>query len=180
MPFDRSVKERCHADDADRLFDYAVEHARCVPCPVKGARMALLSWSDQYLIGNATIDAEHKELFRLINDFHTGWNERRQPTEIAALLNRLVQYAQLHFQHEEAIMADAGYPRLAEHHAVHEQLFDTIFKLHQEQMEHDRHLEQDTLKFVRSWLVEHIVNRDYDFRDFLARPPAANDQTAKP
>ena len=35
--------------------------------------MALLSWTDQYLIGNDLIDTEHKELFRLINDFHTHW-----------------------------------------------------------------------------------------------------------
>lgn len=25
------------------------------------------------------------------------------------------------------------------------------------------------MKFVRSWLVEHIVNNDYAFRDFLLR-----------
>ena len=36
--------------------------------------MALLSWSKQYLIGDDLIDAEHEELFRLINDFHSRWS----------------------------------------------------------------------------------------------------------
>lgn len=34
--------------------------------------MALLSWSNQYSIGNDLIDTEHEELFRLINAFHTN------------------------------------------------------------------------------------------------------------
>ncbi len=134
--------------------------------------MTLLSWSDQYLIGNPTIDAEHRELFRLINDFHSHWQERQQRQDIAFVLNRLVSYAQEHFRHEEEIMAAAGYPRLAEHHQVHEHLFDAIFRLHEEYMEQDRHLEQDTMKFVKSWLVEHIINNDYLFRDFLAKKQA--------
>ena len=38
--------------------------------------MALLSCSDEYLIGNLTIDTEHRELFRLINRFHDHWREQ--------------------------------------------------------------------------------------------------------
>lgn len=135
--------------------------------------MALLSWSDQYLIGNSTIDDEHKELFRLINDFHTHWVEARQPQDIAVVLNRLVQYAQLHFQHEEVIMETAGYPRLAEHQQIHEAMIDTIFRLHQSYMDHSLHLEMETMKFVKAWMVEHILENDYLFRDFLARRKTA-------
>ena len=35
--------------------------------------MALLSWSNQYLLGNEPIDSQHEELFRLINAFHDHW-----------------------------------------------------------------------------------------------------------
>lgn len=131
--------------------------------------MALLSWSDDYLIGNDTIDGEHRELFRLINDFHSRWSERQERRDIAQVLNQLVQYAEQHFQDEEAIMAAAGYPGLGDHQEVHERLFETIFRLHQEYAENNLRLVQDTMKFMRNWLVEHIVNNDYDFRDFLAR-----------
>ena len=30
-------------------------------------------------------------------------------------------------------------------------------------------IEIETIKFVKSWLIEHIVRNDYLFRDFLAR-----------
>jgi hemerythrin len=140
--------------------------------------MALLSWSTQYLIGNDLIDAEHQELFRLINAFHDRWIEKRDHQSIAPLLNQLLSYAEMHFQHEEAIMFGAGFPKLAEHQQIHESMVETIFKLRLSFEEQNGHLEMDTIKFIKSWLLEHIVRNDYLFRDFLARqkslaePPA--------
>ena len=131
--------------------------------------MALLSWSTQYSIGNDLIDTEHQELFRLINAFHDLWQEKRDPQTIAVLLNQLVAYAEMHFRHEEGIMFDAGFPRLAEHQQVHETMVETIFKLRQSFEQHHDHLEMSTMKFVKSWLLEHIIQNDYLFRDFLAR-----------
>ena len=131
--------------------------------------MSLLSWSDQYLIGNLTIDTEHKELFRLINTFHDHWLENRDRREILQVLNQLVNYTQMHFQHEEAIMQKAEYPKLDEHQQIHEAMVDTIFALQQSFEEKNNHLEIDTMKFVRSWMLEHILENDYLFRDFLSR-----------
>jgi hemerythrin len=131
--------------------------------------MALLSWSTQYAIGNELIDNEHQELFRRINDFHDHWIERREAQAIAVLLNQLIAYAEMHFQHEEAIMRDAGFPRLEEHQAVHEAMVVTIFRLRQIFEQNNGRIEMETIKFVKSWLIEHIVRNDYLFRDFLAR-----------
>lgn len=144
--------------------------------------MTLLSWSNQYLIGEPTIDKEHHELFDLINAFHTHWQEDRKRSEIANILSKLVKYAELHFQHEEAIMATAGYPLLDEHRAVHEKLFLSIFQLNEGYMNNLRGIEMDTMKFVRDWLIQHIINNDYLFRDFLVRKKQADAQgtNAKP
>lgn len=136
--------------------------------------MALLSWSNQYAIGNALIDSEHQELFRLINVFHDLWLQKHDQQSIASLLNQLIVYAELHFRHEEAIMLDAGFPTLAEHQKIHEAMVESIFKLRQSFEEKNGHLEMDTMKFIKGWLLEHIVRNDYLFRDFLAhqQPPA--------
>lgn len=131
--------------------------------------MALLSWSNQYLIGNDVIDAEHEELFRLINDFHSRWIEAHARQDIAKVFNQLITYAESHFRHEEQIMAEAGFPKLAEHLQIHEEMIDSVFLLHKSYMEESLHLEMQTMKFVKAWLVEHILANDYLFRDFLAR-----------
>lgn len=140
--------------------------------------MALLSWSAQYLIGNDIIDAEHEELFRLINDFHTRWVEAQDRRDIARVLNQLIAYAQIHFQHEEKIMDAAGYPHLVQHQEIHETLIDTIFQLHQSYSEGNLHLEIDTMKFVRNWLIDHILKNDYLFRDFLKRQKSSGEVAA--
>ena len=131
--------------------------------------MALLSWNDQYLIGQPTIDDEHKTLFRLINDFHTHWSENRDRKDIARVLNQLIQYGELHFQDEERIMAQEGYPELESHRRIHEKLIIEIFKLNEELADQSRLLERDITKFLKQWLVDHIVHNDYEFRNFLIR-----------
>jgi hemerythrin len=130
--------------------------------------MALLSWSDQYLIGNDLIDAEHTELFRLINDFHTQWQQGREQQSIVRVLNQLVVYTEMHFRHEETIMRDAGFAQLDEHMVWHEAMVDTIFELQKSYEEGSLRLEMETMKFVKAWLLEHILKNDYRFRDFLA------------
>lgn len=131
--------------------------------------MALLSWNDQYLIGQATIDEEHKMLFRLINDFHSHWSEQRDRKDIARVLSQLIQYGELHFQDEERIMAQEGYPELESHRRIHEKLIEEIFKLNEELAGKSPLLERDITKFLKQWLVDHIVHNDYEFRNFLIR-----------
>ena len=131
--------------------------------------MALLSWSSQYLIGDKTIDSEHQELFRLINNFHSTWMEKHAAHDIAKVLNQLIVYAEMHFRHEETIMRDAGYPKLEQHQLIHDGLIENIFKLQQSYEDKSLHLEMNTMKFVKSWLIDHILQQDYLFRDFLSR-----------
>ena len=142
--------------------------------------MALLSWSNQYLIGNEIIDAEHQELFSLINTFHSLWMEKHARQDIAKVLNQLIVYAQMHFRHEEKIMSDAGYPKLDQHQQIHEAMIDTIFKLQQSYEDKNLHVEMDTMKFVKSWLIEHILQNDYLLRDFLSHKKTSdNTETPK-
>ena len=141
--------------------------------------MALLSWSNQYQIGNDLIDTEHEELFRLINKFHSHWTESQNRQEIARILNQLIVYTETHFRHEEQIMEDAGFPKLEQHRKIHEAMIDTIFQLQRSYEERDLHLEMHTIKFIKSWLIEHILENDYLFRDFLAHKNFS-DQQAEP
>jgi hemerythrin len=131
--------------------------------------MAILSWHDQYLIGHALLDEEHKLLFRLINEFHTHWSENRDRHMIAEILNRLMKAGEQHFLNEERVMAQEGFPKLVDHRVVHEDLIDGIFKLNQELADKNRLLNHDITKFLKYWLVDHIVQCDRELGEFLAR-----------
>ena len=129
--------------------------------------MALLTWSEHYLIGNETIDQQHKELFRLITAFHSRWLEARDQQDIARILHRLIAYADMHFRNEEAIMDSEGFALLGEHKEIHEAMIDSIFALQKSYEDGSLRLEMETMKFVKSWLIEHILENDFRFREFI-------------
>ena len=130
--------------------------------------MTILSWHDQYLIGERAIDEQHKELFQLINDFHSHWAQLRDAKDIAIVLNRLIQYCEHHFVTEESIMEKEGFPKLEHHRQDHEKLTQTIFLLNEDLGARRELASHDVQKFCKHWLVDHIVNSDYEFRDFLS------------
>ena len=129
--------------------------------------MTILTWNDQYCIGNALIDEEHQALFRLINEFHSQWSQNHDLGTILPILNQLIRYSQQHFQDEERIMEMEGYPLLEAHRKCHEKLIEDIFRLHEEFSSHNVRLEHDVQKFLKHWLVDHVIHNDYAFRDYL-------------
>ncbi len=130
--------------------------------------MALLNWSRDFQLGHAVVDAEHRRLFDLINDFHFSFMASRDLGEVRRLLNALVRYAETHFRHEEHLMAAAGYPDLERHRDIHAGLFETIFALQEKFEAGAVKMESEAVAFLRTWLTDHITEEDKAFGRFLA------------
>lgn len=135
--------------------------------------MPLLNWKEAYSVGSTEIDDEHRHLFAIINDFYDRQYTGTSIADIEKLLTQLVFYAEDHFQHEEQIMATANYPKLEAHHAEHEQLVHNIFDLaHSIESGHDT-VDQQTLAFLKNWLLDHILQHDMEFADYLRKQEAS-------
>ena len=132
--------------------------------------MALLNWNDSYALGNTQIDADHRQLFDLINDFHYAFTLNHDRGEIARLLNSLIHYSEDHFQREEQMMVERGYPDVEKHRAEHERLFETVFTLQSKFESRELKMEKETVEFLRHWLTDHIADDDRKFAKFLAKP----------
>lgn len=129
--------------------------------------MTLLSWKDAYSVGSQEIDDEHRHLFAVINEFYDRHHAGADIAEIEKLLTQLVFYAENHFQHEEKIMAAADYPGLAPHQAEHERLVHNIFTLAADIESGKSTVDQETLTFLKSWLLDHILQHDMEFAEFM-------------
>ena len=141
--------------------------------------MAFLSWRNEYRIGVERIDEEHRYLFDLINAFHDTHVGGTNRSALGQILNRLVLYAEQHFRHEEAIMKAEAYPAYVEHCVLHEDLYLTIYRLSEKLAAGSLRDDMETVRFIRSWLMTHIVQHDLQFSDYLTRrsKPAAPDET---
>ena len=131
--------------------------------------MAFLSWRKDYEVGEARLDAEHRCLFQLINEYHDLHDDGMSPREHARVLNRLIAYAEEHFQHEEALMRDAGYPRLESHQTMHSALVTSVFAINERLAADVSGARAEILSFLKRWLVEHVVKSDMDIGDFMRR-----------
>ncbi len=129
--------------------------------------MSLVRWDDKYLVGNEVIDADHKALFAMINEFYDAFQETKKRRELVAILTRLVQYAEGHFQREEAIMDANGYMLLGEHHLSHTKLYERIYSLNERLESDPAPLDRETISFLKQWLVDHVVEEDLKLGEFL-------------
>jgi len=134
--------------------------------------MIFLSWRENYRVGIQLIDTEHEYLFKLINEFHDKYTSGDTHRQLLLVLNRLVAYAEEHFRHEEALMREVAYPRVARQQEMHENLYASIFTLNEKLSQDGAKADAETLRFLKSWIVEHILNEDVDIGEFLRRKSA--------
>lgn len=138
----------------------------------------LCTWSSDFVSGNLTIDAQHKYLFILINDFAKNDADKVSNEEVVAFLTKLYDYCTFHFTEEEELMAKCEYP-LIEHHAkLHKDLKKTVKRL-LEQSKNDELCIQYTaiINFCLIWLNEHIAQEDLTFVNFCKNRHHSLDQS---
>ena len=85
------------------------------------------------------------------------------------MLNYLADYTEFHFQAEEKLQEEIGYPGLAEHKKKHEELRQTVEDLHQmleeEEGPSDAFVDQLNKKVIE-WLYYHIKGFDRSVAEY--------------
>ena len=129
-----------------------------------------IEWKESYKIGDAEIDVQHEELFRLINRFL----EARDKPSMTLCAMQLFKYTREHFAHEEKLMRELDYPEFKAHIAWHDVLIDRLNQL-------SSHIANDTLQlaeleaFLSDWALHHISREDARLVAYVA-----NSKTTSP
>lgn len=136
------------------------------PPPHQGS--GFMVWSDRFALGIRVLDNEHKQLFDIINSLHDAVHDGEEQKAIGSILDALVDYAEGHFQREEAYLERYGYPKYREHKAEHRRLTGIVYGLkRQYACNPEKVVGRDVLAFVKSWLEKHILNEDMAFVPYL-------------
>ena len=120
--------------------------------------MDIFVWNDSFVTGEPVVDEEHQGLVRLVNWIIEHQSTSTPAEEIDKVLLQLVQYAVIHFAHEEELMVASGCdPRFAEiHHNVHADFGQQVVKMREMPAGDLEFL----LRFLSSWLAHHILGMD--------------------
>ncbi len=133
--------------------------------------MTELIWTDDYSVGDGTIDNDHRGLFAAVNELEQAANTGAGPDEVGRIVVYLVRYVNEHFQREERLMHDCGYPDIAEHRDRHRQFSQKVYAIEQiHRVDPESINLAELVEFLRGWLVRHILGSDRDFAPYLHSP----------
>ena len=120
-----------------------------------------LGFSDIFLTGIDTVDAEHRHLQQLINDLALTVFDACEggSTEFIEKRGALERYARIHFYDEEMLMEQGGIEErfIKAHKAQHRNFIEELVRLGQGQTQD---AVQAGLTFLLSWLTHHILDVD--------------------
>ena len=122
--------------------------------------MGLFSWDDIYSLEHPQIDHEHQALFAMAEELHQAMLNGSGAAALGGLLNNLINYTQVHFSHEEALMRRHGYPGMAAHVAEHRKLAEQVVDLQKKYAAGRLTISMETMHFLRDWLDRHIRRSD--------------------
>jgi diguanylate cyclase (GGDEF)-like protein/hemerythrin-like metal-binding protein/PAS domain S-box-containing protein len=122
-----------------------------------GERANWIDFQDAYLVGVAEIDAQHRQLIRMVNELNQELSARSSEGQISKGFEALLAFTLLHFQTEHRYMLAHGYADTAAHDFEHGQLANQLRLLL------DRHQHTGdflVLQKLKDWLLSHIQISD--------------------
>ena len=122
--------------------------------------MSLIEWQDEFSVGVASVDLEHRELIDLINDLHDLVGENASADEVVSMLGEIFAQISAHFALEEKFMRDTGYSAYREHKTDHELLLDQLRDI-MDKVEDDDSYDKDRLsQELERWFTVHFRTHD--------------------
>lgn len=129
-----------------------------------------VDWDPGVTVGVEEIDLEHRTFVALINRLESVKTDRALAPRV---LQELIKYVAFHFQSEENIFFENGYPELEAHRVLHlallEKLNIVLMELRSGQIDFD-----ELLAFFREWYLNHTAKEDRRFAAFLAHTAEAS------
>lgn len=120
--------------------------------------------------GNEMIDTQHQELIDRVNGLLKSCEEGKEKVKAVETLDFLMDYTVFHFEAEEKLQEEAGYPELAAHKALHQQFVKAVEELKEMLEEEEGPTEafaEAVRKNVVEWLTNHIQISDKKVAEFV-------------
>ena len=129
-----------------------------------------ITFDDNLITGNKTIDSQHQELIDRIRQFVAACESGDSKIKAIKMLDYLDEYTNFHFQEEEELQKSVNYPELINHHAKHEEFKKSIQELYDFLNENEGPNEQFIQQVKRNvvdWLFQHIKTFDRSVAEYI-------------
>lgn len=131
------------------------------------ANCTTIEWREELSVNEGRIDDQHKEIFRIINDFVFEKERDTKSVGLAEVLSKLTDYSLIHFREEERYMAERGFPGIKEHKRAHNYYIKKValFNLNYSNLTPTD--PEEVCEFLVKWWINHILEMDLDYKRFV-------------
>jgi len=129
------------------------------------------SWNDGYLLHIPIIDEQHKGFFLIYDELTKLDPATATGEQKFAIVEKLIEYLVHHFQMEEKLMQEAGYPDIEKHREEHLLFISKVNEFKRAFQYKNPVLLNQMIVFMQKWFLSHISETDArykkDVTDFL-------------
>jgi len=129
---------------------------------------AYIVWKDEFSVGSARLDAQHKKMFGLINELFVAVREGHEAGKVKEIIEGALDYGRLHFVDEERSMLQSGYSQFSFHKQAHEDYSQKINELMIDYHRRFGDISSELLQFLKAWWLNHILDMDREYAPYLA------------
>lgn len=126
-----------------------------------------IQWSDEFSVGVAEIDEQHKKLIGMINNLIGVAREKNLRMVSGKIIQDMAEYTVYHFSTEEKYFDQFGYADSAAHKLQHQTFVAKVLELQKQFVETpDEELLPflyNILDYLQDWLIHHIIGSDKRF-----------------
>lgn len=130
-----------------------------------------LAWSDKFSTDIVSIDRQHQQLLFLSqNLLNVLSSDGSSLTEKQDTFQDLVDHVLAHFEYEERVMRNIGYPHAEAHIVEHNDIRAEIGTMMDDVM-HGEDVDdwKGLVSMVQVWVLRHIVASDIPISEFIQR-----------
>lgn len=131
--------------------------------------MSRIPWRDEFAIGLADVDHEHREMIGMIDRLLDSIGPATSREDIVSALGEIHARIAAHFALEEREMQRLKYIPIAEHKSDHERLLDDILDIMSDVESPDRYDPAVLERRLTRWFGEHFRTLDAKLHHWLVR-----------
>jgi hemerythrin len=126
-------------------------------------------WKNEYATGFSEIDEQHRNFFILFNKLFDIVPKANNEEEILEIISELKSYASYHFKTEEELFIKFNYIEKDKnfHLQEHQDFYTSIKNIENDDSLSIAILGYKLVEFTKNWLVEHILNTDVHFVNYI-------------
>jgi hemerythrin-like metal-binding protein len=132
-----------------------------------------IEWQSEYSTGYSTVDLQHRELIKIINQLFLDMAMGKGAYTIETIMARLEDFVKEHFSTEEELMERLAYPKLESHRTAHREFMDEFSRFQELLSSGNRLFALDLYRFLQKYVDEHFMQEDQELGAFLAKKGGA-------